>query len=249
MRDVRLQCQIFIILSWITVSMVYAGEPWIEKSWIDWTDRDIRKILTDSPWAHSAPVPYPPLRSGEDIEIDASPPALSVGHVPDYSPDKQAPASQLDSHPVFRPDQVFVIRWSSAKIIRKALLLKNESHRPSSTQLKELEGVPKEYLITVHSDPLNHLPLAYETRLMENSELSLRIGRIKVRPIRVIIRYVAESQDPDSFEFYFNHTDQTGRDLISPKEDQIDFKAQVGPRIFRARFNPQKMRNGHGQDL
>ncbi len=248
MKDARLRCRIITILSWITVSMAYAGEPWIEKSWTDWTDRDIRKILTDSPWAHSAPVPYHPLKSGEDPEIEASTPVISVGRVPDYSPDKPSPSGQIDSHPVFRPDQAFFIRWSSAKIVRKALLLEKGLRKPSSAQLKELEGVAREYLITVHSDPLNHLPPAYETRLMQNSELSPKKGK-RVRPVRVVIRYVAGSPDPDSFEFYFNRTDKTGRDLISPNEEQVDFKAQVGPRIFRARFNPQKMRDEQGQDL
>ena len=219
--------------------MVYAGEPWIEKSWTDWTDRDIRKILTDSPWAHSAPVPYQPLRSGEDLEIEISPPVLSVGHVPDYSP----------SGRIYGRDQTFFIRWSSAKIVRKAVFLENGARKSSSAQLKELERVPKEYLITVHSDPLNHLPPAYETRLMVNSELSLKIGLKRVPPIRIIIRYVDGSADPDSFEFYFSRTDENGKDLISPKEDQIDFKAQVGIRIFRARFNPQKMRDRQERDL
>ena len=67
--------------------------------------------------------------------------------------------------------------------------------------------------------------------------------------VRVVIRYPLESPDPDSFEFYFARTDESGRELIGPTEDQIDFKAQVGPRIFRARFKPAKMRDQQGPDL
>jgi hypothetical protein len=194
MKDVRLRRQIITILLWITVSMAFAGEPWIEKSWTDWTDRDIRKILTDSPWAHSAPVPYNPLKGCEDLEIEASPPIVAVGRVPDYSPDKPSRSGQVDSHPVFRPDQAFFIRWSSARIVRKAWLLEKGIRKPSPVQLKELEAVQKEYLITVYSDPLNHLPPAYETRLMENSDQENQIGKKKGKALIFFFFFLRRAQ-------------------------------------------------------
>jgi hypothetical protein len=247
MRDARSLLQILMILSCVAVSTAYAGEPWIEKTWTDWTEKDIRKILSDSPWTQPIPVPYHPLKNGEQIEV-SPPPVVRVGSIPDPNP--------LESHPVFRPDQVFVARWESAKTIRKALVRENDLRTPDSqtrpAKTEELEKAPKEYLITVRSNPLNKLPPAYENRLKDNSELVLKNSGKRVQPVRVVIRYLPESPDPDVpdvFEFYFARTDESGRELISPTEDQIDFQAQVGPRIFRARFRPAKMRDRQGPDL
>jgi hypothetical protein len=243
MRDASVRWLSLITLLF-AVSMLYAGEPWMGKSWAYWTEKDIQKILTDSPWAQPVPVPYHPLKNGEQIET-SPPPAVSIGHIPDPNP--------LESHPVFRPDQVFIARWESAKTIRKALFRKDElradSSQPRSAKVEELEKVPKEYLISVRSNPLNQLPPAYENRLKENSELTLRSSGKHLYPVRVVIRYMPESPDPDSFEFYFARMDESGRELVGPTEDQIDFKAQVGPRIFRARFKPAKMRDRQGPDL
>jgi hypothetical protein len=243
MRDARMRW-LTLTAPLLAVSMLNAGEPWMEKSWTYWTEREIHKILTDSPWAQPVPVQYHPLRNGEQIET-SPPPVLSIGNIPDPNP--------LESHPVFRPDQVFVARWESAKTIRKALLRKDElrtaDSQPKSAKVEELDRVPKEYLITIRSNPLNHLPPAYENRLKENTELILKSSGKHVHPVRAVILYLPESASPDSFEFYFVRTDESGRELISPTEDQIDFKAQVGPRIFRARFKPAKMRDRQGPDL
>lgn len=223
-----------------------AQEPWRDKPWRNWTIEDVRKILTHSPWVQSTYIPYQPQRSGEDLEI-TPPPILDV-RVGSFPGEVLNPA---ESHPVLRPDQTFFIRWESAKTIRRALFRECELRNPCPNSMKaeELDAISTEYLITIVSDPLNQLPPAYESRLKENSALRFHRSGSQERPVRVVVRYRERASNPDAYEFYFSRTLATGKDVIVSQEDQIDFLAQVGPRIFRARFNPPKMRTPQGPDF
>jgi len=241
MRHARSLRPMLLLASLLLVWLAFGEQPWKDKPSKNWTEKDIREILTNSPWTQPVYVPYNPLRSGENLET--APSTIRVGNIPDEHP--------LESHPVFRPDRVFLIRWESAKIIRIAFRRGAELGlsylKPNSMEMEDPEKVPKEYLITVLADPLNQLPPANESRLKENTKLTFHRSARQLSPARVVVRYAHNSPDPEAFEFYFARTGETDRELS--EEHRIDFRAQVGPRIFEARFNPAKMATRQGRDF
>lgn len=36
----------------LSATLLWAGDPWVEKPYTEWTEEDIEKVLEDSPWAH-----------------------------------------------------------------------------------------------------------------------------------------------------------------------------------------------------
>ncbi len=104
-----------------------------------------------------------------------------------------------------------------------------------------------EYVIAVLADPLNQLPPATESRLKENAKLTFHTSGRQLSPAKVIVRSTRSSLGPEAFEFYFARTAETDKELL--RERQIDFRAQVGPRVFQARFNPAKMSTRQGRDF
>ena len=241
MKRIQLLLQTSMIAIILSTLTVFGAEPWKDKAWSNWTADDLKKILTNSPWTQPVYVPYHPLTGGEDIE--PPPPSLRIGHINDPNP--------LESHPVFRPDQVFLARWESAKIIRSALCRSAELGlpytKPSLMEPEDSEEAAKAYVIAILSDPLNRLPLAYKDRLKENTVLIFHRSGRRLLPTQVVIRYALKASNPEAFEFYFSRTDETDRELS--REHQVDFRAQVGPRIFQARFNPAKMSTRQGRDF
>ena len=241
MRRIHLLRQALMMAVVLQAWLLLGGEPWIDSAWNKWTEKDVSKILTNSPWTQPAYVPYHPLRSGEDLET--APATIRVGHVEDANP--------MESHPVFRPDQVFLIRWESAKIVRSALHRSAELGlsytKHGSLQPEDPEKAAKEYVITVLADHLNQLPPATESRLKENTKLTFHTSGRQLSPARVVVRYAHNFESPEAFEFYFDRTGETDQELS--EEHRIDFRAQVGPRVFQARFNPAKMSTRRGRDF
>ena len=113
----------FLIVALLTVawaSAAWAAGVWASKDWTDWSDRDIRKILTDSPWARGAstmpahvrfPVLTNPTTPG-GAEIAAGPGALGVGAPGPPPADARLPSIEVG----------VVVRWQSSLVIQQALV-------------------------------------------------------------------------------------------------------------------------------
>ena len=117
-------CTGFLLVSllnaaWATAA--WAAGVWASKAWTDWSDRDIRKILTDSPWAKGAStipayvrLPGPPNVPG-GAEIATGPGILGIGG------QGLGMAPPADGH-LPSIEVGVVVRWQSSLVIQQALV-------------------------------------------------------------------------------------------------------------------------------
>ena len=56
---------VFLCLAGLFVAGVCLGEDfWIKKEYMQWSDEEIKKLMTDSPWAKDVTVSAPPAALG-----------------------------------------------------------------------------------------------------------------------------------------------------------------------------------------
>lgn len=202
----------------------------------------MKRILRDSPWAKVVVVPYSPLVfSGEQIEHG---PTLQIGKVP-YDPGRDPMAVPDAQTKIWQPDGVFILRWQSARTIRRALyrleVLKGQKARS--------EPEAGDYQLLLVNDTPFPLRGVDTANLERNTSLTLKTAGRRLAPTRV--EYFRDPSDSRilGFVFHFARTLASGEPVIRADEDGIDFLCQIGPRIFQAKFDPHKMVSREGRDL
>ncbi len=87
-------------------SVVWAGDPWKEKPWTEWTSKEVTKVLRESPWARRAPL------SRLSTGLDETSPTADYSGPGDISFGQRA-----------RPDRLYMaVRWLSSLTLRKAIV-------------------------------------------------------------------------------------------------------------------------------
>jgi hypothetical protein len=139
----------------------WAADVWVSKPWTDWSDRDIRKTLTDSPWARgvSIELAYPRRLAPAGAGIaEGAGGNLGVGQARNGPP----PAGgQLGP-----PEANLIIRWQSSPVIQQAQVKAqygaNAATSPEAQ--KRLEPNGKYYLIAVANLPISLEPAGPEAK-------------------------------------------------------------------------------------
>jgi hypothetical protein len=113
-----------VLLVLLGVGVVWAGEPWEDKPYTEWTAEDVNRVLQDSPWVFAAlrALPLAP-------EVTSDAPALDAGFgtgIPLGADSLRFPGSPagLQTPARGRPRAETVnaaIRWDSSRTIREAL--------------------------------------------------------------------------------------------------------------------------------
>jgi hypothetical protein len=143
----------FLLVSLLTgawTTAAWAAGVWASKAWTDWSDRDIKKILTHSPWARGAstipvyvrfPAFHPPAIPG-GAEV-AGPGNFGVGKAQDMPPpaDGRLPP----------PEVGVVVRWQSSLVIQQALVKAQYGDKAATSPeaQKRLEPNNAYYVIAV----------------------------------------------------------------------------------------------------
>ncbi len=140
------------LLSGVWATAARAAGVWASKAWTDWSDRDIKKILTDSPWAKGAStipayVRFPALRPPNipgGAEIADGPGTLGVasqglGAAPPA--DGRLPSIEVG----------VVVRWQSSLVIQQALVKAQYGDKAATSPeaQKRLEPNHAYYVIAV----------------------------------------------------------------------------------------------------
>src|SRR5260370_40531564 len=64
------------------VALAYAGDVWKDKPYKQWEEKDVRKILMDSPWVKTARADANWRKSGGGGDVAARPPQSQGGSTP-----------------------------------------------------------------------------------------------------------------------------------------------------------------------
>jgi hypothetical protein len=135
-------------------SVVWAGDPWKDKPWTEWTEKDVQRILNDSPWAkklrrrlgrgQSLGSRGESLESVEWEEKGSTPAGPARGSVY-VEPSAGIPEPSTTPRRVSHYHNVFV-RWFSSVTVRQATMRQGQLGRPKSQS--KVNKLP-EYAIAV----------------------------------------------------------------------------------------------------
>ena len=246
------------------VALAYAGDVWKDKPYNQWDEKDVRKILNDSPWAKTVRVDAnwrlaggsdsarspqgsnPPMPTGGGGM--AAPMGGGGGYGTGSSNSPGAGGQQV-------PDATFQVLWSSSRIMREAIL----RSRVLRGTIKEDEADkalvedPPEYWITISGQDMTPFLKAEEKDLQTKSYLMLKKEKTKFAPARVVIQRKegAKADDPQGVSaiiFLFAKKDAAGQPAINPQEKNLEFVCDAGMATVRTSFDLQKMAGSQGPD-
>jgi hypothetical protein len=244
--DRAIRLILFCVLAPLTL---LAGDVWKDKPYNSWNEKEVRKILTSSPWAKQLLIAYYPQHgSGNHVEVD---PNIQVGRVP-VDPTRSGqlkPDAQSDT---WQPKSIYVLRWGSSRTIRRALERQTvlRGGTPRQPRSEELDSATADYELTLSSQStITEWPTLEASDWQARAYLETKRNPHKVLAISVEIRRGIQAEDGPTVIFRFPKKLANGEPLIAPGETGVEFFTQVGPRIFRATFNPVLMMARDGLDL
>jgi len=230
---------------------VYAGDAWKDKDYQSWDQKDVDKILKDSPWSKhiqfggggSGAMDAPFTAAGDAAHRDnASGTASSGGG---------RPTSAINGTNAVAGNGAqsdYTICWYSSRTIREALLRRRElggqtipedSRKNISTELGT-------YQVLVQSMNLGGLARDVEA-LKTSSYLMVKSTKEKILPSNVVVQK-GQNDRPVAIVFEFPKKSATGEPTISATEKGVEFYTEAGKMNLKATFEISKMADKQGAD-
>jgi hypothetical protein len=242
---------IFGIMAMIFVAglAMAGGDPWKSKPFGQWDEKDVRRILSDSPWSRPVQVHAP-------WKMDNS--TASLGQSTNANQEK--PMGTLGggakAGPVIDPTQQiplapFIVRWFSARTVREAALrgavlagqMKQEDAENQAAQ------APPVYLVLVAGPDTSPFEGTDEKTLKEGASLLTKKSKQKIPAINVELQKAPDGKKVLAAVFSFPMKTGGGESFIAADEKAMDFSCSVGGTKIQAAFDLSKMEDKQGRDL
>jgi hypothetical protein len=224
------------------VFCLYAADPWKSKPFTEWSDKEVNKILTNSPWAREVTldsgVPAAGLADGADPGAVAAnrrdPTAGPGGTVPSGGGlpsvgSRGAPETtgelNRDAH------HVVTVRWQSALPLKQALARRKYGAEAGiSPVAKKIFDDNSVYLIAVSGLPATNTPPP-KSAILAQTSLSSK-GK-DLRPSDVVLPPPGTAGDT---LFVFQKTTP-----FTPEDKDVEFSTKLGPLDIKCKFRLKDM--------
>ncbi len=236
-----------------TPLFLFAAEFWQQKNPSEWTDKEVNRLLTKSPWAKEAVTTFDPggMRrpEGGGPEGEGGPGMAGPGGPGGQGgpgmggPGMGGPGGEGGQ---MEPPK-FTVRWESAAPVRAAAA---RAETPASKAVAE--WVQEFYVVTVSGsgprgprggglgrgdDPerqerMKAMRERMQSRMKEATSLTVK-GKGPIAPARV---ERIESENGQIIAFLFPRTE-----AISGDAKEVAFESAMGPMKIKARFTPAEM--------
>lgn len=255
-----------------------AGESWRGKPYTEWSERDVRQVLENSPWAHrvslivareqgeAPPVDTPATRSTS--KDSSAPHAVNdPSHRTPADPDDVPALNTARAAEVTPPTQagvagVAVVRWASARTVREAMARSGELRgKLTEKQARELYGLETgDYYILyvdlrVNLNDVSRVPQngVLTSATVQNSVLVVRGTGERISPLTVRVAPLPEFDDRKelalaSFYVFFPRHKQ-GKRVLRGDESLVRFECPLAPVAIHAEFDLHKMARDGSPDL
>ncbi len=228
----------------------WAGDPWKEKPYKDWDEKDVRKILSDSPW--SKPVE---IEREKKHGLEAPEGAPTVGSARDE--DEEDEREEKDhgrgrGEEEKKEDEVkFVARWVSSRTLREAsvrgqVLQKRISEAEAD---KYLPPAPEDYELAVVGTDMTPFQSVSESTLKSQSFLMGKKSKERITASQVEIVRGSDGKRINAIVFHFSKKSTAGQAIVSAEEKELKFVCRAGTTEIKVSFDPQKMVDQQGRDL
>jgi hypothetical protein len=234
------------------------GDPWKTKPFAQWDNKDIERILNDSPWGKVIRVDAPWKSSGTDEESaggDKSmrgmqPTMASPGQT---SRDVGAPGGVVGANGGGQQvaQAAFLVRWVSSRTIREAAYraaVLNGQMKEAEAEKEAAETVPS-YQVLVGGSDMKPFQAVDEAALKGGVWLVTKKTKQKISFTNLQIERSADGNEVQSLVFSFPKKSATGESTIASDEKTVEFNLVfVGVRL-QASFDISKMDDSQGRDL
>jgi hypothetical protein len=237
-----------ILMMLLLATNLSAGDPWKDKSYKQWDERDLRRVMTESPWVKT-------------VQVESTWGASTSGNEPSALGASGSAASN-DPQDILRgakpmtgaaPQVVFLVRWASSRTIRRGLargaVLRGT---PEAEAEKFLAQEPAEYGVVVLGPDMTPFTKADENdwkELKEKSFLAPKKLKAKLGPSRIFVERSGDGKKVLAVYFYFPKKTATGEPALPAEERSAEFVCQLGRLTLKASFDLQKMTDSQGIDL
>jgi hypothetical protein len=219
-----------------------AADVWAAKPYTAWSDKDIRKIMTDSPWSRRVSVTLlggagyldvlrakgpPPGRPGPGIAEPGG--ELGVGGSQSGGPPPSSPAGP--------PQTTLIVRWQSAAIVQQALAKAQYGDKAGTSPeaQKRLESNASYYIVAVGNLPASQKLRDAEARKAQLGRTTLAVnGKDPIAAKDVV--YVEAGEGTIEARFLFP------RDFsLTAADKEVEFATMFGKAAVKAKFNLKNM--------
>jgi len=244
----------------------WAGDPWKSKSYEQWDEKDLHRIMFDSPWSQVVTVEAAWRGAGqpqEPVETNQAPQGPSGGYSGmgggmggrgtggGMSGDQGQPRENAGMQAMQGPQARFLIRWVSARVIREAnvrdAVLSGKMQQADAQ--KALAESVTEYQVLVAGPDMGPFNGADEKTLAANAFLKAKKSKEKVAAGRVEIQRDSSGKKVVTVLFAFPKKAANGEATIGTGEKGVEFECHAGKLSLKAAFEPQKMADTRGTDL
>jgi hypothetical protein len=231
---------------------VYASDAWKDKDYQSWDQKDVDKILKDSPWTKSiqfggggsGAIDAPFTATGDAAHRDQSVSGSSGGgggrpnSAINGTSASQGAGQEMD----------FTISWYSSRTIREALARKRElgGGTTSEDARKALSTELETYQVLVRANNLGLFGRDSDA-LKANSYLMPKSTKEKIAPLKVTIER-GQNDRPAAVLYEFPKKTATGEPTIKPNEKGVEFFTQAGKTQVKTNFDITKMADKQGVD-
>ena len=263
----------------LAVVLAWAGDPWNEKPSAEWNQKEVKKVLLDSPWVRKVSYGGRPAfgigtmessvnRAGlnqnqaENEAVlaqgsrSASRPAVTEGR-PEESPGGKNPRSPSST----APRGELIIRWFSARTIGEGLIRnwelqledlhksEEEGQQPADPRRRGLEQNIQTMKARLARPRTFYEVVVSPIYLSETNQLGLD-AKSYLEP-----RKSREKVHPAHIEFqgpsvvFYFPREVEGRPVIGPEEKKIRFETRIRDRKLRTDFDLRKMTRDGKPDL
>lgn len=227
------------------------GDPWKSKPYQQWDEKDVRKILSDSPWSKIVQVPAAWKTGGDSAGVpDPATASASQEHSPNGGIMGDRGGGAPPAAPQV-PQATFVVRWVSARTVREAILrsavlsgrMKEEDAEKQASLAVEV------YQVLIVGQDMKPFQGADEKSLIEKTYLLTKKTKQKVAAVGVEFQRGTDGKTVQAIAFAFPRKTAGGEATIASDEKSVEFYSSVAGANIRAGFDIPKMEDSQGRDL
>jgi hypothetical protein len=244
------------------------GDPWKDKPYTQWDDKDIQHVMTSSPWMRSVSVvaawqtapdydmpgdnPHPASQPSAPSGGGGGGMGAKPGAGPASSPSSgpSTPSGSSDSVPTI-PQAEFSVFWMSSRTMRGAMGRREVLHAGKDAAVVDayVNQPMDEYEIVVSGRDMNPFVNNDEKFFQAHSFLEIKKSKEKLAPSHVTFERGANGKTVTGAFFFFPKKSATGENEIAPDEKSVQFTVSLGKSTLKAEFDPRKMDDQKGPDL
>jgi transcription antitermination factor NusG len=248
-------------------ALAWASDPWKSKPYQQWDQKDIQKILQDSPWS-------------KVVRVEATWEANNSMSMPGSMPQQNAPRPGGSAQPgspggmpggsaqpagggaagpggmpsggmaSATPQAVFVIRWMSSRTIREALVRSAvlAGQMKEEDAQKALAQTPAVYEVVIAGPQMTPFETEGEEGVKRGAVLETKKAKEKIQPSKVEFRRSPDGKTIENIVIVFPET-ADGKPTIGPNEKGAEFTVPLGRTTLKTSFDFSKMDDAKGRDL